>query len=210
MTKISDFARAQQAFSHIDTALALWGKEHDDDNSPVHNAGWDALACAHAKAVDEVGQTVATSLHDIAAKAAFIATLPDYVDVIDEWAMKAIRALADDLARLIDRPTQDAFAVKLRAYQRAIEDREQFEKANRPADDDNAAWTAYEDALAPLHDAVSHTACAVMLEPAPDAAALAEKRRVFVIEEMQHIGDSVGAMVDVLIADGLRLAGGEA
>lgn len=149
----------------------------------------------------------ATTLADIAAKADFIATLPDYSDVIDEWAHQSIRSLAADIAALIDRPMQDAFAVKLRAYQRTLEDREAFDKANTPKTYDGEAWSAFEDAMGHLHSAVREAAEAVVMEPASDAAALAEKRRIFAAEEMRHLGEDVGDFVEVIFADGLRLAG---
>ena len=206
-----DFARALQAFRDIDAAMILWSDNVRTDMSRnTYEAGWDAMGCAHAKAIDTVGTTPATTLADIAAKADFIAALPDYRDVIDEWAHQSIRSLAADIAAMIDRPMQDAFAVKLRAYQRALEDREAFDKANTPKADDGEAWAAFEDAMGHPHSAVREAAEVVVMEPAPDAAALAEKRRIFAAEEMRHIGEDVGTFVEVIFADGLRLAGGAA
>lgn len=211
MTERKDFARSLQAYRDIDAAMTRWSDNVRTDMSRnTYEAGWDAMGCAHAKAIDTVGTTPATTLADIAAKADFIATLPDYRDVIDEWAHQSIRSLAADIAAMIDRPMQDAFAVKLRAYQRALEDREAFDKANTPKTDDGEAWSAFEDAMGHLHSAVREAAEAVVMEPAPDAAALAEKRRIFAAEEMRHIGEDVGDFVEVIFADGLRLAGGAA
>lgn len=212
MTERKDFARSLQAYRDIDAAMTLWSDNvRTDMPRHTYEAGWDAMGCAHAKAIDTVGTTPATTLADIAAKADFIATLPDYRDVIDEWAHQSIRSLAADIAAMIDRPMQDAFAVKLRAYQRTLEDREAFDKANTPnADAPEGAWAAFEDAMGHLHSAVREAAEAVVMEPAPDAAALAEKRRIFAAEEMRHIGEDVGDFVEVIFADGLRLAGGAA
>ena len=211
MTERKDFARSLQAYRDINAAITSWQGIDHEPQSKIHHAGWDAMARAHAKAIDTVGTTPATTLADIAAKADFIATLPDYRDVIDEWAHQSIRSLAADIAAMIDRPMQDAFAVKLRAYQRALEDREAFDKANTPnADAPEGAWAAFEDAMGHLHSAVREAAEAVVMEPAPDAAALAEKRRIFAAEEMRHIGEDVGDFVEVVFADGLRLAGGAA
>lgn len=211
MHAVTDFARSLQAFRHIDSAMAKWTSERETaDAVEVYDAGWDALACAHAKAIDTVGATPATVLPDIAAKADFIATLPDFADVIDPWAMAAIKALATDLAVMSARPMQDGFAVKLRNYERAISDRENYERANKPSEDDREAYGGYEDALAPFHDAVCETAEAVLHQPAPDVGALTEKRRVFDTEQMEHLGENVGKIVRVLFDDAVRFAGGVA
>src|SRR3546814_7099873 len=81
---------------------------------------------------------------------------------------------------MLDRPTQDAFAVKLRAHQRAVQDRDAFDAAHKPAGGEglNEEWRAYESIMSPLHSAVFDTGKAVMLETATAVAALIEKRAI--------------------------------
>src|SRR3546814_14855636 len=91
---------------------------------------------------------------------------------------------------MLDRPTQDAFAVKLRAHQRAVQDRDAFDAAHKPAGGEglNEEWRAYESIMSPLHSAVFDTGKAVMLETAPDVAALIEKRAI--LDDRQYEVDA--------------------
>src|SRR3546814_7727935 len=79
-----------------------------------------------------------------------------------------------DLTAMLDRPTQDAFAVKLRAHQRAVQDRDAFDAAHKPAGGEglNEEWRAYENIMYPPTSAAFETGKAALLEPAPDVAAL--------------------------------------
>lgn len=212
MTARNDFTKALQAFHNINKAMTGWsGNVMTNMPRPTYEAGWDAMACAHAKAIDEVGTTPATTLADVAAKASFIASVPDYRDVIDEWAHQSIRSLAADIAALIDRPTQDAFAVKLVAYNRAVEQRQAYEDAHRPAECEGLTveWQAYEEALSPFHDLVFDSGRAVLLTQAPDIGALVEKRAIFDALEFWAAGDEPEVFAR-LFDDAMAFAGGEA
>src|SRR3546814_14055182 len=108
---------------------------------------------------------------------------------------------------MLDRPTQDAFAVKLRAHQRAVQDRDAFDAAHKPAGGEglNEEWRAYESIMSPLHSAVFDTGKAVMLEPAPDVAALIEQRAIF--DALQNDEDEDAPTVTHrLLSDSLALS----
>lgn len=203
----NSFAAARQSFEQISAAFRAWPEpEQSPLSKDEHHAGWDALATARSEAIDTIGITPATTIADIAAKVNFIATLPDYEDVIDPWALTTIRALAKDLTNFIDRPTRDAFALKLATYERAIAERAAFELENKPSADDHDAYTAYEEGLDPHHDAVHACAKAVLLQPAPDTGAISEKRRIFETEQFWHVGDDIADIVRVMLDDAIALA----
>src|SRR3546814_16467757 len=68
------------------------------------------------------------------------------------------------------------------------------------------SWRSYESIMSPLHSAVFDTGKAVMLEPAPDVAALIEKRAIF--DALQYDEDADAPTVTHrLFADAIALAG---
>lgn len=213
MTSTNDFTAAIQAHTDISSAMTAWSDTVAGNMPrPVYEAGFDAMADNRSCLIDAVAQTRAETLPQIAAKAAFIATLPDYADVIDPWAMKAIKGLADDLAFATSATGDPAFAEKLAAYDNAIAAREAFETANRPQDSASLTpeMSAFEDACIPFHDACSDAAEAVVTSPAPDMAALVQKQRVYRAQEMHHCAETSAKAITVLFADAIRFAGGAA
>jgi hypothetical protein len=79
----------------------------------------------------------------------------------------------------------------------------------RPDDaEDHVGNRAYEHAYKPLVDAWNDAGMAAMLCPASSAEDLAEKLKIFRSEEMYN-SQGVAELVDILIADALRI-GGEA
>lgn len=213
MTATNDFAAALQAYTDIGKAMHAWCCDNITGPMPrpIYEAGWDAMAEAKTSLIDEIVQIRAETLPDIAAKAAFIATLPDYADVIDPWAMKAIKGLADDLAYATTATGDPAFAEKLAEYDKAVVAREAFEKANNPG---HKALTpemaAFEDACIPFNDACSDAAEEVVTCPAPDMAALVQKQRVYRAQQMHHCAETSAKVITVLFADLIRFAGGTA
>ncbi|MDK2756421.1 MAG: hypothetical protein KYX66_06765 [Blastomonas fulva] len=210
MTATNDFAAALQAFTDITSAMTAWSANVKGDMPrPIYEAGFDAMADNKSCLIDAVAQTRAETLPQIAAKAAFIATLPDYADIIDPWAMKAIKGLADDLAHATSATGDPAFGEKLADYDRAIAEREAFEQANNPGHKTlTPEMAAFEDACGPFHDACSDAAMAVVTSPAPNMAALVQKQRVFHAQQMHHCGDTSRQAIAVLFADAIRFAGG--
>lgn len=103
------------------------------------------------------------------------------------------------------------FAALFTAWEAARRARQDFANANRPETQGLTPETeAFEEALSPFNDACLETAMAVIKCPAPDAAALRRKQRVFLAEEMEHCADTSSEAMAVLFADAIRFAGGEA
>jgi hypothetical protein len=127
----------------------------------------------------------------------------DY-NAFDRLIIPAIRSLR----RMADRPTQDAFAVKLARYLEAAERRDEYERANAPEDKTGDEQLAFEEAMGPLHSMVFDTAVAVLREPSPDLPALVAKRGIF--DEMEMWGADEPEIMKTLFADAIALAGGAA
>lgn len=213
MTATTDFATALQGYTLIRDAMTAWSNNVTTAMPrPIYEAGWEAMASAENKAIDAVASARADTFPDIAAKASFIANLPDFADVTDPWAMAAVKALADDLERIAQRSANDEFAGLLAAYENAISAREIFEQANRPKDTSSLTpeMEAFEDACIPFHDACSAAALAVVTCPAPDMAALVQKQRIFHSQQMHHCSETSRQAIAVLFADAIRFAGGAA
>lgn len=103
------------------------------------------------------------------------------------------------------------FAALFAAWEAARKARQDFADANRPETQGLTPETeAFEEALSPFNDACLETAMAVIKCPAPDAAALGKKQRVFLAEEMEHCADTSSEAMAVLFADAIRFAGGVA
>lgn len=104
-----------------------------------------------------------------------------------------------------------AFPALFAAWEAARKARQDFADANRPETEGLTPETeAFEEALSPFNDACLETAMAVIKCPAPDAAALGKKQRVFLAEEMEHCADTSSEAMAVLFADAIRFAGGVA
>jgi len=120
-------------------------------------------------------------------------------------ALRSIRAM-------VERPARDDFAKLLQAWNDARGARDAFDKANRPKDATGLTpeMAAFEESLSPFHDACLATANAVINCPAPDAAAVLQKQRVFYAEEMHTCQDTAADVTEAIFADAVRLAGGVA
>jgi len=131
----------------------------------------------------------------------------DQFDWIGDHALNAIRGIR----QMQERPTQDAFAVKLARYQEAVTRRAEYEAAHTPAIVAGLTpeWEAFESAMYPLHVSVFEAGRAALLEPAPDLAALVAKRAVFDALEFWAMGDEPTVSAR-LFDDAVALAGGAA
>lgn len=198
MTTPKNMAEAIRAERMVDSAWTVWAKAEPTDAAPqdeqdAWQAGYAAFEEASASARDVIRDMPVTTLPDVHAKLAWLITEDQFGAELAGFA-----SVVEGLARLLDRPTQDAFAVKLRAYQRAVQDCEAAQAAK--LDDDT---------MRPLYDAVHDSGKAVLLEPAPDVAALIEKRAIF--DALQYQDDDENPVVaHRLFADAIALAGGAA
>lgn len=207
----TEFRKALAAFGNIDGALTHWeqNKPQIANDAKAIEAGSDALTIAHYKAMDAAWQAPATTLQDIAAKIGFLAERPEFADMCNDWALTAVQQIAAEMKAISDRPYQDTFAVLLRAYDDAVAKRDLEAKTDKPntTNGRNAATDAYEARLEPFHDAVHEAAQAVLRAEAPDAAAIAEKQRVFNEQAMSGAGDDDNhAFFNQLAADAIALA----
>lgn len=124
----------------------------------------------------------------------------------DRLIIPAIRSLRN----MQERPTQDAFAVKLARYHEAVSRRDQYDAAHRPANAEGLTpeWEAFEEAMGPKHSEVFDAAVIALLEPAPDVPALLAKRHIFDVMEMW--GADEPNIMRRLFDDAVALAGGAA
>ena len=192
-----NMAEAIRANVLIDAAWDAWAKQEPTDGTTdqgdAWQAGYEAFEEASLKARRAIRELPCTSITGISAKLSWLVT-----EDADNASLEPYALLSRDLAAILDRPTQDTFAVKLRAYQRAREDC----VAARAAGADDAV-------MGPLYSAAFDCGKAVLLEPAPDMGALIEKRRVF--DDLQYDEDADNPTVThQLFADALALAGGAA
>ncbi|PAL24534.1 hypothetical protein [Sphingopyxis sp. GW247-27LB] len=201
MTAPKNMAEAIRNVRLIDGAWENWQNQQPADDAPQDEGdawqiGWDTFGSAHEAASDIVRGMPCDNLSDAATKARFLVN--EMEECSEPWRWAALDMLATDLARMIDRPTQDAFAVKMRAYERAVQD---CNEAKASGADDAV--------MGPLYSAAFDCGKAVMLEPAPDIAALIEKRRIF--DALQYDEDADAPTVTHrLFADAIALAGGAA
>lgn len=185
----------------INGAWDKWHNQQPADDAPQDEGdawqiGWDTFGSAHEAASEIVREMPCDNLPEAATKARFLVN--EMKECTEPWRWAALDLLAADLERLCDRPTQDAFAVKLRAYQRAVQD---CEEAQASHSDD--------EIMRPLYGAVHDCGKAVLLEPAPDVAALIVKRGIF--DALQYQDDDENPVVaHRLFADAIALAGGAA
>lgn len=183
----------------INGAWDKWHNRQPDDDAPQDEAdawqiAWDAFGSAHEAASEIVREMPCDNLPEAATKARFL--VDEMKDCTEPWRWAALDLLATDLAKLCDRSTQDAFAVKLRTYQRAAQDCDEAKAAG--ADD---------AVMGPLYSAAFDCGKAVLLEPAPDISALIEKRCIF--DALQYDEDADAPTVTHrLFADAIALAGG--
>lgn len=198
----------------IDGAWGNWQNQQPADDAPQDEGdawqiGWDTFGSAHEEASEIVREMPCDNLPDATAKARFLVN--EMKECTEPWRWTALDLLATDLERMCDRPTQDAFAVKLARYHGAIGRRETYDGAHPPAAGEGLTpeWRAYEKAMSPLHTAVFDDGRAVLLEPAPDIGALLEKRAIFDALEFWSVGDEPEVFA-CLFADAIALAGGVA
>lgn len=198
MSAPHNMAEAIRAERMIDDAWTLWAKTEptdaaSQDEQDAWQAGYEAFEEASSSARDTIREMPCRNLNEVTEKLAWlVAQDPDSPD------FKPVAAALRDLTAILDRPTQDAFAVKLRAYQRAVQDCDEA----RAAGADDAV-------MGPLYSAAFDCGKAVLLEPAPDIAALIEKRRIF--DALQYQDDDENPVVaHRLFADAIALAGGAA
>lgn len=211
MNAPNNMAEAIRANRLIDDAWTTWDKAEptgtaSQDEHDAWQAGYEAFEEASYKARLAIRELPCPTLTAVCAKLSWLLT-----NDADNTSLAAYELVSRDLTAILDRPTQDAFAVKLRAHQRAVQDRDSFDAAHKPADGEglNEDWRAYESIMSPLHSAVFDTGKAVMLEPAPDLAALIEKRAIF--DALQYDEDAdAPAVTHRLFADAFALAGGAA
>lgn len=195
MTGPLNMAEAIRTNALIDAAWDAWAKQEPTDGTAdegdAWQAGYEAFEEASLKARRAVRELPCTSIAGISAKLSWLVT-----EDADNASLEPYALLSRDLAAILDRPTQDAFAVKLRAYDRAALECGEAKAAG--ADD---------AAMSPLYSAVHQCGVAVLLEPAPDMGALIEKRRIF--DALQYQDDDENpAVTHQLFADAIALAGG--
>ncbi len=198
MSGPQNMADAIRADRMIDDAWAVWAKAEptdaaSQDEQDAWQAGYEAFEEASYKARLAVREFPCSTLAAVSAKLSWLLTKD-----ADSTSLAAYETVSRDLTAMLDRPTQDAFAVKLRAYQRAVQDCDEARAAG--ADD---------TVMRPLYSAVHKSGEAVMLEPAPDIAALIEKRNIFDALQYQD-DDEAPAVTHRLFADAIALAGGAA
>lgn len=198
MSAPQNMAEAIRANRLIDDAWTTWAKAEptdaaSQDEQDAWQAGYEAFEEASYKARLAIRELPSPTLTAVSAKLSWLLT-----DDADNASLAAYELVSRDLAAILDRPTQDAFAVKLRAYQRAVQDC-----------DEGKAAGADDTVMEPLYSAAFDCGKSVLLEPAPDIAALIEKRRIF--DALQYDEDADAPTVTHrLFADAIALAGGEA
>lgn len=198
MSAPQDMAEAIRAERLIDDAWTVWAKAEptepaSQDEQDAWQAGYEAFEEASYKARLAVRELPCSTLAAVSAKLSWLLTKD-----ADSTSLAAYKMVSRDLIAMLDRPTQDAFAVKLRAYQRAVQDCNEA-----------CAAGADDTVMGPLHSAAFDCGKAVLLEPAPDIAALIEKRRIF--DALQYDEDADAPTVTHrLFADAIALAGGAA
>jgi hypothetical protein len=176
----------------------------------VYRAGYEAIGDARWRAHCVLRATPAATVPELASKSAYI--LNEIIDNNDDkYVVFGLESILTDFASLIARPDADAFALKVRAWEQTWADRDAYDKENRPAEVSRGITPeteAWEEGRSPFNEATEAAAMAVLRCPAPDAAALEEKRRVFKAEEMDTCAYASSELVEVLFADAARLAGG--
>lgn len=198
MSAPQSMAEAIRAECMIDDAWTLWAKAEPTDAAPqdeqdAWQAGYEAFEDASSSARDAIREMPCRNLNEVAEKLAWLVSQDPENPDLKPFAM-ALR----DLSAILDRPTQDAFAVKLRAYQRAVQDCDEARTAG-----------AADTVMGPLYSAAFDCGKAVLLEPAPDIAALIEKHRIF--DALQYDEDAdAPTFTHRLFADAIALAGGAA
>lgn len=196
MTAPKNMAEAIRANRLIDDAWTTWAKAEptdaaSQDEQDAWQAGYEAFEEASYKARLAIRELPCPTLAAVSAKLSWL-----LADDADNASLAAYELVSRDLAAILDRPTQDAFAVKLRAYQRAVQDC-----------DEGKAAGADDTVMGPLYSAAFDCGKSVLLEPAPDIAALIEKRRIF--DALQYDEDADAPIVTHrLFADAIALAGG--
>lgn len=211
MSAPSNMAEAIRADRMIDDAWTIWAEGEPSSAAPqdeqdAWQAGYEAFECASVSARNAIRQMSCRNFNDVADKLSWLLSKDG-----DNPDLAPYSSALSDLTAMLDRPTQDAFAVKLRVHQRAVQDRDAFDAAHKPEGGEglNEEWRAYEAVMSPLHSAVFDTGKAVMLEPAPDVAAVIEKRAIF--DTLQYDEDADAPTVTHrLFADAIALAGGVA
>lgn len=220
------------AWDRFTTARDTLSNLPDDDKCPpgkYTTPAEDAQTEIMARAESVIGEAVAATIRGVEIKLWLM--LHDHADN-EPSAMQAVREDLEWCAeqgayngfdRLIvpairslrmmgERAIGDDFAALLSAWESARAARDVFDEANRPeyVEGLTPEWSAFEESLSPFHDVCLSTATALINCPAPDAAALIQKQRVFYAEEMHHCQDTAASVTEVIFADALRLAGGVA
>ena len=211
MSAPKNIAEAIRAERMIDAAWEAWlkgqpSKDAPDDEQDAWQAGWEAFEEASFKARTACRELPCSTLTMVSAKLSWLLT-----EDADNTSLAAYEMVLRDLTAILDRPTQDAFAVKLARYYEACGRRDAYEAAHRPAQCEGLPpeWQAFESAMFPLHNAVFDAGRAVLLEPAPDMAAMLAKRDIFDALEFWSVGDEPDVFRR-LFADAIALAGGAA
>lgn len=198
MSAPKNVAEAIRAERMIDDAWTVWAKAEptdaaSQDEQDAWQAGYEAFEEASLKARLAIRELPCPTLTAVSAKLSWL-----LAEDADSASLAAYQLVSRDLTAILDRPTQDAFAVKLRAYQRAVQDCD----ASKAAGADDVV-------MGPLYSAVFDCGKAVLLEPAPDLSALMEKRTIF--DALQYDEDADAPTVTHrLFADAIALAGGVA
>lgn len=212
MIAAKNMAEAIRNVRLINGAWDKWHNQQPADDAPQDEGdawqiGWDTFGSAHEAASEIVREMPCNNLPEAATKARFLVN--EMKECTEPWRWAALDLLAADLERLCDRPTQDAFAVKLARYYEACGRRDAYEAAHRPAQCEGLPpeWQAFESAMFPFHNAVFDAGRAVLLEPAPDMAAMLAKRDIFDALEFWSVGDEPDVFRR-LFADAIALAGG--
>jgi hypothetical protein len=209
---VLNLAQAIRSIRQLEAAWLKWSNGEPADGGEelaAWEAGSSAFCDAHEIALNSIRDMRCATVREASLKLSLI--IEEMKGQRHTRVYDGCLAIAEDLAAICERPTQDAFAVKLRAHQRAVQDRDAFDAAHKPAGGEglNEEWRAYESIMSPLHSAVFDTGKAVMLEPAPDVAALIEKRAIF--DALQYDEDADAPTVTHrLFADAIALAGGVA
>src|SRR3546814_10317771 len=139
----------------IDDAWTVWAEAEPNSDAPqdkqdAWQAGYEAFECASMSARNAIREMPCRNFNDVADKLSWLLSNDGNSPNLAPYS-SALR----DLTAMLDRPTQDAFAVKLRAHQRAVQDRDAFDAAHKPAGGEglNEEWRAYESIQSPLHSA---------------------------------------------------------
>ncbi|HWW56381.1 MAG TPA: hypothetical protein VN047_05780 [Sphingopyxis sp.] len=211
------FTNVLRVVHDLDEAWNVWAGPFPNESEPTgaegapYQAGYEAIGDARWRANCILRATPAISVPEIVAKADYI--LSEVLDGTDDpYLVEGIQSLLRDMTNIVTRPDGDAFAILLRNWERSWKDRDDFDAANRPKGVSGICpeIEAWEDGRAPYNDATEVAALALLRCPAPDIAALNEKRRVFLAEEMHTCAYASSDLVELLFEEAIRLAGGVA